>query len=72
MIVVGAGPSGSVLSYFLGKQGWKVLLIEKKVFPRDKYCGDAVCKIGIEMLHEMGLLQDLISSNKARVVSRIL
>ena len=69
MIIVGAGPAGSCLAYFLGKQGRKILLIEKKVFPRDKYCGDAICKIGIEILHEMGLLQDLISSNKAHVVS---
>lgn len=68
MIIVGAGPSGSCLAYYLGKQGRKVLLVEKKVFPRDKYCGDAICNIAIEVFEEMGLLQELISSNKAPVV----
>ena len=67
--MVGAGPSGSCLGYFLAKQGRKVLLLEKKVFPRDKYCGDAVCKTAIEILKEMDLLDDLIKEKKAHVVS---
>ncbi len=46
-----------------------MLLVEKSVFPRDKYCGDAVCQIGIEILQEMGILEELITSNKAHVVS---
>ena len=69
VIVVGAGPAGSTLSYFLGKLGRKVLLLEKKKFPRDKYCGDAVCKTAIEILHEMGVYEELIRDNKAHVVS---
>ena len=39
------------------------------MFPRDKYCGDAVCKTGIEILHEMGLFHELVDNNKAHVVS---
>ncbi len=35
-VVVGAGPSGSVCSYFLAKGGAKVALLEKETFPRDK------------------------------------
>jgi hypothetical protein len=45
-----------------------VLLLEKKKFPREKYCGDAVCKTAIEILHEMGIYKKLIAENKARVV----
>lgn len=71
VIVVGAGPAGSTLSYYLGKtcKNLKVLLLEKKKFPRDKYCGDAVCKTAIEILQEMGLLDMLLKENKALVVS---
>ena len=69
MIVVGAGPSGSTLAYYLGNLGRKVLLLEKKKFPRDKYCGDAVCKTAIEILDEMGVYKELIRDNKARIVS---
>lgn len=65
--IVGAGPAGSTCGYFLGKAGIKTLLLEKKKFPRDKYCGDAVCKTAIEILDEMGLYEDLVATNKARV-----
>ena len=69
VICVGAGPSGACLGYYLTKMGRKVLLLEKKSFPRDKYCGNAVCKTGIEILHEMGLYKKLVKENKAHVVS---
>lgn len=69
VVVVGAGPAGATLGYFLGRLGRKVLLVEKKKFPRDKHCGDAVCKIAIEILQEMGVLEELIRENKAHVVS---
>ena len=48
-----------------------MLLLEKKRFPRDKYCGDAVCKTGIEILDEMKLLDKLLRENKAVVVSHM-
>lgn len=62
-------PSSLGLFPSLGKAGKRTLLLEKKKFPRDKHCGDAVCKTGIELLHEMGIFQQLIDENKARVVS---
>ena len=42
--------------------------MEKKKFPRDKICGDAVTKTSIEILMEMGIYGDLIRANKALVV----
>ncbi|MFX0138615.1 MAG: NAD(P)/FAD-dependent oxidoreductase [Candidatus Hodarchaeota archaeon] len=39
MVVVGAGPAGSTAALTLGKKGYKVLLIDKNKFPRDKPCG---------------------------------
>jgi len=65
--IVGAGPSGATAGYYLAKEGLKVLLIEKKQFPRDKFCGDAVCKTAIEILMEMGIYDQLIKQNKAHV-----
>lgn len=52
----------------VGKDNRKVLLLEKKKFPREKYCGDAVCKTAIEILMEMNIYEKLIRENKARVV----
>lgn len=65
--IVGAGPSGATCAYFLAQKGWKVLLLEKKKFPRDKYCGDAVCKTAIEILIEMGVYENLIKEKKAHI-----
>jgi geranylgeranyl reductase family protein len=65
--IVGAGPSGATMAYYLAKGGIKPLVLEKKQFPRDKYCGDAVCKTAIEILMDMGLYEKLIKENKAKV-----
>ena len=65
--IVGAGPSGSTAGYYLAKGGAKALLLEKRKFPRDKYCGDAVCKTAIEILKEMGVLDQLMREGKAHV-----
>eukprot|EP01115_Flamella_aegyptia_P000251 TRINITY_DN10374_c0_g1_i2.p1 TRINITY_DN10374_c0_g1~~TRINITY_DN10374_c0_g1_i2.p1 ORF type:complete len:505 (-),score=274.54 TRINITY_DN10374_c0_g1_i2:32-1546(-) len=62
--VVGAGPSGSTLSYYLSKQGHNILLLEKKEFPRDKYCGDAVALGAQKIMKEMGVLQEIERENK--------
>ena len=70
-MIVGAGPSGSTAAYYLAKAGKKVLLLEKKKFPRDKICGDAVCKTAIEILDEMGIYDDLVKQDKALVVSTV-
>ena len=54
--IAGAGPAGATLAYYLARAGRKVLLLEKKEFPRDKYCGDAICKTAVEILMDMGIL----------------
>lgn len=57
--IVGAGPAGATCAYYLARQGRRVLLLEKETFPRDKYCGDAVCGSAHRHLEEMGVLQSL-------------
>lgn len=42
VIVVGAGPAGSVLGYELARNGVKVLILEKEVLPRYKPCGGGI------------------------------
>src|SRR5215212_2007157 len=38
-IVIGAGPAGSATAIRLARGGARVLLADKKTFPRDKACG---------------------------------
>ena len=44
VIIVGAGPSGSTLGYYLSHKGFKVLIIEKKKLPRYKLCGGGITR----------------------------
>jgi len=64
--IVGAGPSGSTLAWYLkkGNPSLKVLLLEKKQFPREKYCGDAVTTIAQKHLRRMGVLQEIEDQKK--------
>lgn len=39
VVVVGGGPAGSAASHTARRHGLSTLLIDKKVFPRDKLCG---------------------------------
>ncbi len=62
--IVGAGPAGSTCAYYLARQGKRVLLLERKEFPRDKLCGDAVCSRARIHLRRMGVLQAILAENK--------
>ena len=39
VLIVGAGPAGSVCGYLLQKAGVPCILIDHATFPRDKICG---------------------------------
>ena len=39
VIIAGAGPAGSTCAWLLAQSGFKVLLLEKTRFPREKPCG---------------------------------
>lgn len=42
VIVVGAGPAGSIAAMLLARAGARVRLIDRETFPRAKLCGDTV------------------------------
>jgi len=54
--VVGAGPAGAATALYAARAGLDVTLIDKRVFPRDKICGDAVARKSLFHLRELGLL----------------
>ena len=59
VVIAGAGPAGATAAYFLAKGGKRVALLEKASFPRDKRCGDAWCEPALDILEEMGVVQEL-------------
>jgi len=42
VLIVGAGPAGSVAAALLARAGVRVRVVDRAVFPRDKLCGDTV------------------------------
>lgn len=54
VIIVGAGPGGSSMATFLGRQGVSVLLVDKASFPRDKVCGDGLAPQALYWLDRLG------------------
>lgn len=59
VVVIGAGPSGSSCAYWLATAGYCVALVEKKVFPREKTCGDGLTPRAVYQLEKMGLSDQL-------------
>ena len=56
VLIVGSGPAGSFAALALARQGARVALLDKAVFPRDKACGDLVGPRGLQLLADAGLL----------------
>jgi geranylgeranyl reductase family protein len=55
VIVVGAGPAGSSLAFYLATAGLDVLVLEKSHFPREKVCGDGLTPRAVKALAGMGV-----------------
>ena len=64
MLIVGGGPSGSSCAYWLAEAGWDVALVEKKVFPREKTCGDGLTPRSVRQLADMGIEGSLAGAHR--------
>ena len=54
-LVIGGGPSGSTAAILLARGGWRVAVIEKASFPRQKVCGEYVSATNWPLLETLGL-----------------
>lgn len=54
-IVVGAGVTGSTLACLLARAGWRVLLLDRAAFPREKVCGCCLSPAAVTLLGRLGL-----------------
>jgi flavin-dependent dehydrogenase len=55
VLVVGAGPAGSIAALVLARAGVRVRLVDRARFPRDKLCGDTLNPGTLAILGRLGL-----------------
>lgn len=67
VVVIGAGPGGSVAACLLARAGCEVTLVEQHQFPRDKVCGECLSGLGIEVLRRAGLVERLWARGAAPI-----
>jgi flavin-dependent dehydrogenase len=70
ILVVGAGPAGSLTALGLTQRGLAVLLVDKSAFPRWKVCGACLNTRALAMLEQAGLA-DLAPNNGAVPLSEV-
>lgn len=68
-IVIGAGPAGAASAYLLARRGWRVLLLERSSWPREKPCGGCLSASAVACLESTGLSHILRHANPIRSCS---
>lgn len=66
IIIVGGGVAGSCAATALAPYGYRILLLERAVFPRDKPCGEGIMPQGIAVLDKLGVLSHLLAAGAVK------
>lgn len=56
-VISGAGPAGCSAALFLARRGYRILLLDKVRFPREKICGEGVTSASTALLEELGVME---------------
>ncbi len=67
VLIVGAGPAGSSLSWRLARRGLRVRLLDARAFPRSKPCGDSISPGATPILAEIGVVDELRAVGAAEI-----
>ncbi len=62
VIIVGAGPAGSVLAALLAQHSVDTLLLDKATFPREKICGDYLSPGAVRLFDRLDLLHEVLAA----------
>ncbi|HXR98662.1 MAG TPA: FAD-dependent oxidoreductase [Terriglobales bacterium] len=53
LAVIGGGPAGAAAAWTAARGGWRVAILERGAFPRDKVCGEYFSPEALPLLREM-------------------
>ncbi len=67
LVIVGAGVAGSASAIVLGQEGYRILLLDRAVFPRHKTCGEGIMPEGVRILDSLGVLPSILDQGGAMV-----
>ncbi len=67
VLVLGGGPAGATFAALAAGAGARVLVAERKRFPRDKVCGEFVSAEGCRVLARLGVLELLAARGAGRI-----
>src|SRR5919198_3742722 len=57
VLIVGAGPAGSIAGLILARAGVRVRILDRAAFPRPKLCGDTVNPGALTLLRQLGVAE---------------
>lgn len=71
VVIAGAGPAGSSAAIHLANNGFKVLLVEQKKFPRAKLCGEFISPECLRHFDELGVAVDMFAAGPAELTTTV-
>jgi flavin-dependent dehydrogenase len=66
-VVVGGGPAGLAFAAFAARRGLDVLVLERRVGPLDKACGEGLLPAGVRALDRLGVLPLVAPEERAPI-----